>query len=67
MHLSQTFSFKRTERACEEGSGGVRGARGGAGQDQRVAQHQQVSLTLPPTFILGTTMISIEIGIEKVF
>ena len=43
MHFSQTFSFKRTERACEEGSGGVRGARGGAGQDQRLAQHQQVS------------------------
>ena len=74
MHLSQTFSFKRTERACEEGSGGVREARGGAGQDQRLAQHQQVghlyhlsacgtastSKSYSSTNIyLGTTMISI--------
>ena len=54
----RTFSFNGVERACQEGGGVVREAQRGAGQDQRVAQHQQVSSTLSLSLSLLLTMVT---------
>ena len=56
--FSRTFSFNGVERACQEGGGVVREAQRGAGQDQRVAQHQQVSSTLSLSLSLLLTMVT---------